>query len=320
MIKKLLFTLLITSSIANAQSYAPPAGQPNTTAIPKNSSIFIGWATGATITRGPQNIANPAGPLANVGDSNSPLGGSSSSVVSLGDGGSAIVTFDFPIANGPGFDFAVFENGFSDTFLELAFVEVSSDGINFFRFPSHSETQTTTQVGSFGAIDCRYINNLAGKYRANFGTPFDLSDIPNNVLLNKDNITHVKIIDVVGSIDPLYATYDSYGNIVNDPYPTSFDSGGFDLNAVGIINKKTLNNPNFETNLITIYPNPTSDILYLTSDEESKIIIYDITGNAVKKLPKGNHKEIIVSDLNSGIYLFEITILEKKTTKRIIIK
>ena len=36
----------------------------------------------------------------------------------VGDGGSAILTFDTPIANGPGFDFAVFENGFSDTFLE----------------------------------------------------------------------------------------------------------------------------------------------------------------------------------------------------------
>ena len=180
MIKKLLLSLLLISSIITAQSYAPHAGQVSSTAIAKSSSVFIGWATGITVVRGPQDIANPTGPLASSGNPNDALGGTSTSVVSLGDGGSATVTFASPIANGSGFDFAVFENGFSDTFLELGFVEVSSDGINFFRFPSHSETQTTTQIGGFGAVDCRYINNLAGKYRANFGTPFDLSDLPDN--------------------------------------------------------------------------------------------------------------------------------------------
>ncbi|MFN6048554.1 MAG: T9SS C-terminal target domain-containing protein, partial [Bacteroidota bacterium] len=50
----------------------------------------------------------------------------SNGVVSLGDGGIATLTFDPPITNGDGFDFAVFENTFLDTFLELAFVEVST--------------------------------------------------------------------------------------------------------------------------------------------------------------------------------------------------
>ena len=56
-------------------------------------------------------------------------------VVSLGDGGVAILTFDTPLSDGPGPDFAVFENAFLETFLELAFVEVSSDDVNYFRFP-----------------------------------------------------------------------------------------------------------------------------------------------------------------------------------------
>lgn len=321
MIKKLLFSLLITSSIINAQSYAPPAGQPSSTAIAKNSSVFIGWATGINVVRGPQDIANPTGPLATTGDPNNALGGpTGTGVVCLGDGGSATLTFGFPIANGPGFDFAVFENGFSDTFLELAFVEVSSDGINFFRFPSHSETQTATQVGGFGAVDCRYINNLAGKYRANFGTPFDLSDIPNNALLDKDNITHVKIIDVIGTINPLYATHDSHGNIVNDPYPTPFGSSGFDLNGIGVINKRTLSNPDFETNSVTLYPNPASDIIRLNTEKESSVVIYDLSGRTIKTLPKSNHNEIIISDLNPGTYLFEVSIEDTKTVKRIIVK
>ena len=321
MIKKLLLSLLLISSIITAQSYAPPAGQAGSTAIAKISSVFIGWATGITVVRGPQDIANPTGPLASSGNPNDALGGTSTGVVSLGDGGSATVTFASPIANGSGFDFAVFENGFSDTFLELGFVEVSSDGINFFRFPSHSETQTTTQIGGFGAVDCRYINNLAGKYRANYGTPFDLSDLPDNALLDKDNITHVKIIDAIGTINPLYASHDSHGNIVNELYSTPYATGGFDLNAVGVINIKTLgNNKDFDKNTVSLYPNPASDIVYINSEEESDVTIYNISGEIVKALPKANHKAITVSDLNSGIYLFEVTIQNKKSTTRILVK
>ncbi|MGO4772268.1 T9SS type A sorting domain-containing protein [Flavobacterium sp. W22_SRS_FK3] len=321
MIKKLLYNLLLSSSIITAQSYAPPADQAGSTAIAKSSSVFIGWATGITVVRGPQDIAVPNSPLATAGTPADGMKGGTSGtgIVSLGDGGSAVLTFDTPISNGSGFDFAVFENGFSDTFLELAFVEVSSDGINFFRFPSHSETQTTTQIGGFGAVDCRYINNLAGKYRANFGTPFDLSDIPDNALLDKNKITHVKIIDVIGTIDPLYASYDSFGNIINEPYSTPFASGGFDLNGIGVINQNTLGNENFTSESVTLYPNPASDIIHLNSKEESSILIYDITGKIVKDLPKSNYGEITISDINSGTYIFEVTLLDKKMVKKIII-
>jgi len=327
MIKKILFTLLFTSSLISAQSYAPAAGQAGSTAIAKSSSVFIGWATGITVVRGPQDIAVPNSPLATAGTPADGMKGGTSGIgiVSLGDGGSATLTFDTPIANGSGYDFAIFENGFQTggpgfAFLELAFVEVSSDGNNFFRFPSHSEIQTATQVGSFAGIDCRYINNLAGKYINGYGTPFDLSDLPDNILLDKDNITHVKIIDVIGTINPLYATYDSKGNIINEPYATAFGSGGFDLNGVGVINQKTaLDNKDFNIDSIILSPNPASDIVYLNSNEESSVSIFDITGKIVKKLPKANYREIIVSEIIPGTYLFEINIEKKKIIKKIII-
>jgi len=323
MIKKLLFTFLLTSSLISAQSYAPAAGQTGSTAIAKSSSVFVGWATGITVVRGPQDIAIVNSPLASTGTPTDGMKGgtSGSGVVCLGDGGSATLTFDTPIANGSGFDFAVFENGFSDTFLELAFVEVSSDGINFFRFPSHSETQTTTQIGGFGAVDCRYINNLAGKYRTGFGTPFDLSDIQDNALLDKNNITHVKIIDVIGTINPLYASYDSFGNIINELYSTPFATGGFDLNGVGVINQKsaTLGDKDFNIDSVMLYPNPASDIVYLNSNEKTSIIIFDITGKIVKNLPTSNYNDIIVSDIIPGTYLFEITAQDRKAVKKIII-
>ena len=55
-------------------------------------------------------------------------------------------------------------------------------------------------------------------------------------MLDVNNIRYVKVTDVVGDIDPTYATHDSLGNIINDPWPTPFTSSGFDLDAVGVIN------------------------------------------------------------------------------------
>ena len=120
-----------------------------------------------------------------------------------------------------------------------------------------SLTQTEEQIAGFGEIDATKINNLAGKYRAPYGTPFDLDDLEDNPLLDKNNVKFVKIIDVVGSIDPQFATYDSQGNIVNDPFPTPFHSSGFDLDAVGVINNSLNTNISDDRiSYINIYPNP----------------------------------------------------------------
>ena len=209
-----------------------------------DSSAFVAWATGCVAEPGPMNINNPNGGNAGAGWPAPNVIGypeGTMGVTCLGDGGMATVTFASPICNRPGPDFAVFENGFENAqtpgfwFLELGFVEVSSDGENFFRFPAYSNTQTETQLGSMGCIDPSQIHNLASKYGAMYGTPFDLDEVPDDPLLDKEHITHVRIVDVVGCIDPQYATYDCQGNPVNDPWPTAFASGGMDLDAVGVI-------------------------------------------------------------------------------------
>lgn len=243
-----LAILTTTTTSVDAGSFAPAAGQLGSTAIDKNDSAFVAWATGVdSITRGPQDINNPTGPLANFGTPSLALGpavGDSFDVVSLGDGGQITLTFDVPITNGAGADFAVFENGFSDTFLELAFVDVSSNGLDFFRFPAISETPTGTQVGGFGALDPTNLYNFASKYRQGFGTPFDLEELVGvSPLLDTDNVTHVRLVDVVGRIaaapgNPGYSpSLDSLGNIINDPYATPFGSSGADIDAVGVINQ-----------------------------------------------------------------------------------
>ena len=244
------FVLIVIASIsllhrpASAGIYDPQVGQPGSLGIPKSSPLFTEWASSVvSFNPGPQNIANPEGPVATVGPAENALGeGSASPVVSLGDGGSITLGFDRPIANGVGYDFAVFENGFLSgstglAYLELAFVDVSSDGVNFFRFPSVSQTQTQTQVGGFGLLDATNLHDLAGKYIAGYGTGFDLQELAGlSPLLDVNHIIQVRITDVVGSINPAYGSRDSLGNLVNDPYSTPFASGGFDLNGVGVIN------------------------------------------------------------------------------------
>lgn len=157
-------------------------------------------------------------------------------VVSLGDGGAALLTFDAPIQNGMGYDFAVFENALNDIFLELAFVEVSSDGVHFYRFPATSLTPTALQISSTGTVDAQNLSNLAGKYKVGWGTPFDLAQLSGYSNLDLNAITHIKVVDVVGSVDAQWATFDRNGNAINDPYPTDFASGGFDLAGVAVMN------------------------------------------------------------------------------------
>jgi hypothetical protein len=231
---------LLPTAVSSAGIYAPAAGQSGSTAIAYNDPQFVAWASGISVQRGPMDISNPSSALASYGLPQDALGPATANaaahVVSLGDGGTATVTFDHAITNGSGFDFAVFENGITDTFLELAFVEVSSDGQNYFRFPAVSLTQTATQVGGFGALDPTNLNNLAGKYRVGYGTPFDLSELDGiSPLLNVNAVTSVRFVDVVGSIQDAYATYDSQGHKVNDPWTTPFASSGFDLTGVGVI-------------------------------------------------------------------------------------
>lgn len=308
----IFFTGLL--SIQSMAQFPPAAGKPGSTAIHADSSVFVAWASVCYVKRGWQDVSNQTLGYTTVGDSSSAVGKAGmNAVVSLGDGGEAVLLFDTPITNGPGWDFAVFENSFSDYFLELAFVEVSSDGINFFRFPATSFTQTDVQVGTFDTLNPEKINNLAGKYRALYGTPFDLQELHNTPGLNVNAITHIKIIDVVGSIQSLFATYDQYGNKVNDPWNTPFPSGGFDLDAVGVIHhlsteiKETA--PLF---LVQMYPNPASHYITIKLNMANEIEYIEVIDNMGRVenifIIKQDKREVLVdiSTLKNGLYYLNL--------------
>ena len=308
-----IFTLVPFLSLA--QSFAPDPDEVGTTAIFKDSSIFVAWATGVDVNRGYLNIQTPADGYVSFGSDLDAIGvATGTEVVSLGDGGSAIITFNRPIANGLGPDFAIFENGFLDNYIELAFVEVSSNGIDYVRFPAISEEQDTLQIDNFNFSDCRYFYNFAGKYRANYGTPFDLEELMDSTNLDVNNITHIKLIDVVGSIDALYGSYDSQGNIINDTYPTPFPSGGFDLDGIGVINELPLDVMTDKLGDLKVIPNPSQGLFSLVIEGRGEYTVTNSLGEIIKLEPFNGPFEIDLTDQDTGVYFMRIT----DSTERVI--
>jgi len=302
--------LMLTNGFSQ---YSPAAGKAGSTAISKDSSILVNWAKRCTIQRGWQNIAKKDSGFTTIGDSLSAIGAAGENgVVSLGDSGIAICEFNRPIVNGPGFDFAIFENSFDDRYLELAFVEISSDGWRYFRFPCHSLSDTSKQIGAFGYTEPENINNLAGKYRSGYGTPFDIGDIPEYKDLNKNAITHIKITDVVGSLNPRFASYDTANRKINDPWPTPFPSSGFDLDAIGVIHEQPLAGINkIISNQFIKGPNPIrqNETLHIQTEnsEFSQLDILNCQGALVQHVYLENTGLTLLYDtLPAGLFFIHL--------------
>lgn len=292
-------------------------------AIKYDDAAILGWATSCVVTRGYQNIEQ-AGALASYGTDNDAVGpatdATTDAMVSLGDGGYAVLTFGMPITNGEGYDFAVFENALNHTFLELAFVEVSSDGEHFYRFPSVSNTQTEQQISNGGAVDATKINNLAGKYITGWGTPFDLEELDGYSNLDINNVTHVRIVDVVGSINPLYGTTDKNGHLINDPYPTPFNSSGFDLSGVAVMNGWTptaVNNYQQEISFMA-YPNPCQNVLNVNNVTVNEpVSLFNAMGQQIwNGMTQDTQFQLDMQSYPAGMYMLQVGTQMTKIIKK----
>ena len=327
MYKLFLFSALSLIWLNAEAQYAPAAALEGSTAIHADSSIIDSWATECNVTRSWVNISDPnfqynESNFASYGSDTDATEKADNQTVSLGDGGSAIVSFSKAISNENGFDFAVFENSFSPNFLELAFVEVSSDGERFVRFPSVSLTQTETQIGGFDNIsDATKIHNLAGKYKAFYGTPFDLDDLKDSTAIDLKNITHIKIIDVIGSINDEYASFDSKGNKINEPFPTPYHTCGFDLDAVAVLKQVKLSVEKQNSFHFQVYPNPFADFikLRLPFNGQVEISILNMQGKLVFTKKVITSEEFIkLNFLEKGIYFLKIKTTNFSEIKKII--
>ena len=231
--------------------FAPPAGIEGSTAILYSDPAIKSWASDVTELVPGTEVSQDGNWL----DAQSVIGpskGGASELLVLGRGGTITLEFRSGIADFEGSDFVIFENAFSDTFLELAYVEVSSDGQHFVRFPNYSFT--LDPVGSWGHVQATLIHGYAGKYRAGYGTPFDLAELrsaheavvygydkfsdafkqqllTNFPHVDLNSIRYVRLTDIVGD----GTNMDCEGFTIYDPYPTVI-TAGFDLDAVGVLN------------------------------------------------------------------------------------
>ena len=221
----------LTGAAGERGVFPGPPGAQDTTAIAMDDPAIVAWATGVDeLVLGAGSTDEAYHDEASV---LGPATGRTTDVVSLGDSGRITLTFAVPLTDGPGFDLAIFENAVNETVLELAFVEVSSDGETFTRFDS--TYWGTEPVPGFGGHDPRDIDGLAGKYPVGFGTPFDLQALASHPAVTSgdvqlDRITQVRIVDIVGD----GSVRDSHDHPIYDPYPT-VGTAGFDLEAVAVL-------------------------------------------------------------------------------------
>ena len=215
--------LFLTTLSSLAGPYAPAAGQAGSTAIHRPDPRILTWASRVTSYQAGTDC------LPQWQDTSKALGPAtedSAHITCLGAGGTITLAFPSFIKNGPGADFAVFENSFLDGYIEHAWVEVSRDGVNFVRFPNHS--LTASPVGSFGLMDPTEVQGLGCKYRQPYGEPYDLAEV------GLDSVSHVRLVDVIGD----GTARDSANRVIHDPFPNA-QSAGFDLDAVGVLNAET---------------------------------------------------------------------------------
>lgn len=170
-------------------------------------------------------------------------------VHSQGIGGHSVLGFAVTITDGPGADFLVAENPFfaslGRSFAEMVFVEVSTNGTDFARFPS-AWYGPDAEPGPFGTVLVGSYSGLAGAtpvhaHPANPGVDpqdvveaggeaFDLADLVNDPLVRNGRVQlnaihYVKLVDVVSGVDR-----DARGRLLRDP-----GNGSADVDAVTVI-------------------------------------------------------------------------------------
>jgi len=108
---------------------------------------------------------------------------------------------------------------------------------------------------------------------------------------------------------------------INNPTLFATVSAGSNGKIVLDLVAQNLSNDKFFTENFNLYPNPTSDVLNISSKnglEMKEIKITDLSGRIVKTL--NNATTINVSDLSTGTYLIDITTNEGKASSKFVKK
>ncbi len=161
-------------------------------------------------------------------------------------------------------------------------------------------------------MDASLVNNFAGKYISMYGTPFDLQELSGLSGLDIDNVTHVRLVDVIGAVSG-HSCLDNEGRVINDPYPTNFPSGGFDLDAVGAINQLAAGLAVGRNTIAAgFYPNPANrEITVYIKDgigQATQAVITSVTGQQIYSAGiESTATTISIAQFPAGMYYLTIS-------------
>lgn len=197
-----------------------------------DASAIGGWASEVVSYEPGPEATSYTDPSEAIG----PASGVATEVLVLGRGGSVTLAFSASLADEGGAEIAIFENGLGtveELFAELAYVEISSNGRDFARFPVR--TARTEPVSAYGRVNPAEYSGFAGLHPGGVGTAFDFGELAGNPLVtggevDLGSIRYVRIVDLVGDGSEI----DNEGHPIYDPYPTT-GSAGFDLDGVAFL-------------------------------------------------------------------------------------
>jgi surface protein len=124
---------------------------------------------------------------------------------------------------------------------------------------------------------------------------WSLQDVQSGVTLGAAGINYCNGEDARQSL------IDTHGWIIDD--------AGLDCSTAGVDDQNQLD--------ISIYPNPSSDIVYIDGNyTQLKVVVYDVLGKQV--MNKSITNSINISHLDNGVYILQISDRVKLITRKII--
>ncbi|HUH25544.1 MAG TPA: T9SS type A sorting domain-containing protein [Flavobacterium sp.] len=138
--------------------------------------------------------------------------------------------------------------------------------------------------------------------------------IPTLNILKTANFTHTEVIELLNI----------YGFGGGD-FSLAIKYDNIKLTALKVLPSYILNTPDFISNKFNLFPNPATDIITITNNENigiEKIEVYDVMGKQLQTtLYNGAHEvQLNTSDLSVGTYLLHITTNEGVGIKKLIKK
>jgi hypothetical protein len=194
-------------------------------------------------------------------------------------------------------------------------------------------------TGTANALDVRLEDVLDAQLDE---TSFEMVDASHNYVLERKNnqlVWKFNYINLIGAIqnEELSKGYVTFkikvkpGFAIGDIIPNKARIY-FDTNPAIVTNTfntefvQSLGNPTFNTNTISLYPNPAStniNIIQNNNDTLESLRFYDVSGKTIKQIDKIANAEVTVdiSALAKGIYFVEIiTINRSKVIKKLIVQ